>query len=40
MQTSEAKAFTKRKSFIAALKALRHPRANFSANWEAIEGTL
>jgi hypothetical protein len=32
---SGAKAFTGKEDFIAALKALRHPKASFSANCEA-----
>jgi len=31
---SGAKALTEKKGFIAALKALRHPKASFSANCE------
>jgi|SRR5258708_1657304 len=35
-EPSEAKALTEKKSFIAALKALRHPKASFSANCKAF----
>ena len=35
MLTSGAEALVEQKGFIAALKALRHPKPSFSANCEA-----
>jgi hypothetical protein len=37
--TSGAKALKETKGFIAALKALRHPKSSFSANCKALSST-
>jgi hypothetical protein len=40
LMTSGAKALTEKKRFIAALKAVRHPKSSFSATLLSLEDLL